>query len=295
MSNRSYLYAGDADPNLYDIALRGVCEHVADVSILQLVMVARGARAIASRLFDDRLAVLADSRGAAERVLAFVDKLGEGEVAEPEDFAAAVSQMRDVLGKTSLGRYFVLEVGEVLDTDESVLEMIGGLADLDAQVERALAGSEEAWLAELRATWQDNVMPWWAHTLYYSFDQPSVRWSRRDVEAMLLAHDAKMANRVGHAFHYRLSPSLEPHQMRIVIGMLPLLARELESVADARLWSCEIGVHDTNQFTAAFDDSTLFVASGPKGWPSQGPRRRIMDALGIGPPPMRMEYGRGTV
>src|SRR5690349_15167794 len=114
MSNRSYLYASDADPGLYDIALRGVCEHVGDVSMLQLIMVARGARAISSRIFDDRLAVLADSRGAAERALAFVDKLGEGEVAEPEDFAAAVSQMRDVLGSTSTGRYLVLEVGEVL-------------------------------------------------------------------------------------------------------------------------------------------------------------------------------------
>lgn len=295
MSNRSYLYAGDGDPTLYDIALRGVCEHVADVSMLQLIMVARGARAVASKLFDDRLAVLADSRGAAERAFAFVDKLAEGEVSEPEDFAAAARQMREVLGATPLGRHLLLEVAEVLDTDESVLEMVRGLVDLDAQVERALAGQEEAWLAELRATWQDSVMPWWAHTLYYNFEQPSLAWNRRDVEAMLIAHDAKMSSRVGHPFHYRLAADLEQHQLRIVIGMLPLLARELETVADNRLWSCEIGVHDTNQFTAAFEDKTLFVASGPKGWPSQGPRRRIMDALGIGPPPMRVEYGRATV
>src|SRR5689334_8541470 len=97
MSNRSYLYACDADPSLYDIAPRGVCEHVADVSLLQLIMVTRGARTICSRLFDDGLAVLADADGAVDRAFAFADKIADGDVAEPDDFAAACVQMRDVL------------------------------------------------------------------------------------------------------------------------------------------------------------------------------------------------------
>jgi len=295
MSNRCELYACDGDPNIYDIAPRGVCEHVADVALVQLIMIARGARAVTSQLFEDRLAVLADSSGAAERALAFVDKLGEGDVAEPEDFAAAVEQMRNLLATTSLGRFLLLEVGEVLDTDDGIQELIGSLADLDAQVERALAGEENAWLDELRQTWQDTVMPWWASSLYYSFDPPSVRWNRRDVEGMLLAHDAQLAQRLGHQFRYRLAPSVETYQLRAVIGVLPSLARDVESTADARVWNCEISVHDGPNVAVSFRDSTLFIAVGPRGWPNEGPKRRIMEALGKPPPPMRFEYGRGVV
>jgi hypothetical protein len=295
MSNRCELYACDADPSLYDVAPRGISEHVADVALLQLIMIARGARAVGSQLFEDRLAVLADSAGAAERALAFIDKLAERDVPEPEDFAEAVKQMRNVLATTSLGRFLLLEVGEVFDTDEAITELIGSLAEVDAKIDRALSGHEEAWLEELRQSWQDIVMPWWASSLYYTFDQPSVRWSRRDVEAMLLAHDAAMTKRVGHPFKYRLAPSVETYQLRAVIGVLPSLARDVETTADARVWSCEISVHDGQKVAVSFRDTTLFIAFGPRGWPNEGPRRRIMDALGMPPPPMRFEYGRGTV
>ena len=295
MSNRCELYACDADPTRYDIAPRGICEHVADVALIQLVMIARGARTVPSQLFEDRLAVLADSEGAAERAVAFIAKLGEGDVAEPEDFAAALAQMRDVLVKTPLGRHLLLEVGEVLDTDASIQALVDRLPELDAQVERALAGEADDWLVELRQSWQDTVMPWWANTLYYSFDQPSVRWSRADVEAMLLAHDAAMSARVGHPFRYRLGPSVETYQLRGVIGVLPSLARDVEATADARVWSCEISVHDGPNIAVSFRDTTLFIAIGPRGWPNEGPRRRIMEALGKPPPPMRVEYGRGGV
>ena len=107
-------------------------------------------------------------------------------------------------------------------------------------------------------TWQDNVMPWWAHTLYYSFDQPSVTWNRPDVEAMLLAHNAKMTTRVGHPFHYRLAPTLEPHQMRIVIGMLPLLARELEKLGEGE-------VAEPDDFAAALDQMRQVLGSASLG------------------------------
>jgi hypothetical protein len=80
-----------------------------------------------------------------------------------------------------------------------------------------------------------------------------------------------------------------------VIGVLPSLARDVEAVADARVWSCEISVHDGNSVAVSFRDTTLFIAVGPRGWPNEGPRRRIRDALGMPPPPMRFEYGRGTV
>ncbi|HEY5947626.1 MAG TPA: hypothetical protein VIV40_19110 [Kofleriaceae bacterium] len=294
MSNRCYLYACDADPSLYEISPRGVAEHVGCVGLLQLIMIARGARTIGSRLFDDGLAVLADSDGAVDRALAFADKLGDGDIVEPDDYAAACSQMRDVLS-TMRARYLLLEAGEVLHGADDVHAMIATLAELDARVSRALRGQEEAWLEELRQTWQDTVMPWWANSLYYSFDQPSLMWSRSEVEAMLLAHDQRMAERIGHPFRFRLAPGLEAHQLRVVIGVLPLLVRDVESTADARVWTCQIGVHDRDEVVVACRAATLFITVGPRGWPTEGPRRRIMDSLGIMPPTMRVEYGRGTV
>lgn len=294
MSNRSYLFACDGDPSLYELAPRGVCEHVGGVALLQRIMVARGARAIGTRLFDEGLAVLADSAGAVDRALEFVDKLGDGEIAEPEDFASAATQMREVLG-TMRARYLLLEVGEVLGGDPDVHALIASLAALDEKVERALRGQADGWVEELRGAWQDTVMPWWSTSLYYSFDQPSVRWSRADAEAMLLAHDQRIAQRIGHPFRFRLSPTLEPHQLRVIIGVLPLLARDVESAADARVWNCQLGVHDRDEIVVTCRAATLFITIGPRGWPSEGPRRRIMDALGIAPPTTRVEYGRGTV
>ncbi len=294
MSNRSYLYACDADPCLYDIAPRGVCEHVGEVALLQRLMVARGPRVIASRLYDDGLALLADSAGAVDRALAFVDRLAEGDVAEPDDFAAAAVQMQTVLGMMR-ARYLLLEPGEVLDGVDGVRDLVGTLADLDARVERALRGQEEAWIEELRGSWQDTVMPWWATALHYSFERSGAAWTRSDVEAMLLAHDERMVERVGHPFRYRLAPGLEPHHLRVLIGVLPLLARDVENTADARVWNCQIGVHDRNDLVVSCRAATLFVTVGPRGWPNEGPRRQIMNALGLAPPATRIEYGRGTV
>ncbi len=294
MSNRSYLYACDADPSSYEVAPRGVCEHVADVALLQLVMVSRGARVVSSLLFSDRTAVVADASGAVERALAFVAKLGERDVAEPDDFAAAVAQMKSVLGSTALGTHLLLEVGEVFDTDESVEELVASLADFDAQIERALRGEEDAWLDELRQSWQDTVMPWWATALYYAFEAP-FEWTRTEVEALLAPHDRTMSVRVGHPFRYRLAPSMNAHQLRNVVGVLTSLAADVENAADARVFSCEISAHESKHVAVSFRDTTLYVAVPPGGWPSQGPKRRIMEALGTAPPPARYEYGRGTV
>jgi hypothetical protein len=294
MSTRCYLYACDADPSLYELAPRGVCEHVGSVALLQQIMVASGARAIASPLFPDGLAVLADSGGAVDRALAFVDRLADRDVSEPDDFAAACEQMRGVLA-TMRARYLLLEVGEVLPDSGAVLALIGSLAELDARVERALRGDEDAWLDQLRASWPDTVMPWWANHLYYSFELPVTQWSRADVEAMLVAHDQRIAQRIGHPFRFRLATTLEPHQLRAIISVLPLLARDVESTADARVWTCQLGMHDRDDVVVTCRGATLFITLGPNGWPSDGPRRRIQDALRLAPPTMRFEYGRGTV
>lgn len=295
MSNRCYLYACDADPALYDIAPRGVCEHVADLALMQLIMVAKNPRVVTSRVFEEGVAVLADSAGARERALAFAAKLAEREVAEPDDFAIAVAQMENVLASTDLGRYLLLEVGEVLDTEESVHELIGALAELDAQVERALAGEEDAWLDGLRATWQDSVMPWWANALYYSFDQPALEWRRDDVEDKLARHSRRMTALLGHPFRYELAPSIAGYQIRTVLSVLTSLARDVEAAVDERVTACEIDVHDEPRVDFRYAGGTLYITCSPQGWPSQGPKRKIREALGIAPPAARYEYGRATV
>jgi hypothetical protein len=294
MSTRCYLYACDADPSLYELAPRGVCEHVGSVALLQQLMIASGARVIGSRLCRDGLAVLAESAGAVERALAFVDKLGDGDVAEPDDFTAACEQMRDVLAMMR-ARYLLLEVGEVLNGRQAVHALIESVEALDARVERALRGEEDAWLDELRASWQDSVMPWWSNQLYFSFEMPAMQWSRADVEAMLVAHDQRISARIGHPFRFRLAPTLEPHQLRAMIGVLPLVARDVETTADARVWTCQLGMHDRAEVDVTCRAATLFITLGPTGWTSDAARGRIQHALGNAPPTTRYEYGRGTV
>src|SRR5262249_53740429 len=153
-------YACEADPSRHDVTPIGLCEHTDDIALAQLIMMTRGPRAVSSQLFDDHLAVIADNSGAAERTLAFLAKLGEGNVVERAKFDRAVDQMREVVAHTALDSHLLLEVGEVIDR-EDVTELVAGLADLDAQVERALRGEADAWLDELRACWQKTVMPWW--------------------------------------------------------------------------------------------------------------------------------------
>jgi len=294
MATRSYLFACDADPSLYELAPRGVCEHIGSVALLQRIMIARGARAIESRLFGRGLAVLADSDGAVDRALAFVDRLAEGTLVDPDDFGAASAQMQSVLA-TMRARYLLLEPSELAGGDAAVHPLLASLSELDARVERALRGFEEPWLEELRASWPETVMPWWATTLYDGFDVPSPQWNRGDVEAMLVAHDQRLTERIGHPFRFRLAPTLEPHQLRVIIGVLPLLARDLESTLDARVWTCQLAVHDRDELVVSCRAATLFITVGPRGWPSDVPRRRILDALGLAPPTTRSEYGRGTV
>lgn len=296
MGNRCYLYTCDADPTIHDVAPRGVAEH-GDIALVQLLMVANGARAIESLIFDGQLAILADSAGAIERALAFLVKLGSGVVVDREQFDSSIAQMREFFAETTLGRYLLLEVGELLEGEEAVHELIEALPDLAAQAERALRGEEEPWLAEQRTAWSESGMPWWASTLYYSFGSPSVVWSREQVEQMLIPYDQSMSARLGHPFRYHLAPALQSqHQLTGVVNVLGMLTRDVESVPDPRVWNCEITVDEnTIDVTASFRDATLFIGFAGSGWPSAGPRRRIMDAVGIAPPPTRVESGRGTV
>src|SRR5687768_3228065 len=249
MGIRSFLYACDADPTRFDTAARGLCEHPQNIALAQLVMVTRGARAIESLLFEDSLAVLAERDD--DRTFAFLAKLSERDVAEPERFALAIAQMQRICDGTP-GSFVLLEPAEVHADREDVTELVASLADLDAQITRALAGEEEAWLDELRANWDALVMPWWANALYYNFESPS-RWSRREVQAMLAPHDQKHSATLGHPFRYRLAPGLEDSiHLGAVVNVLPLLVADVEAVPDARVWTCELSVHEAGDMKVTF-------------------------------------------
>ena len=81
----------------------------------------------------------------------------------------------------------------------------------------------------------------------------------------------------------------------MLIGVLPLLVRDLESAADPRVWTCQLAVHDRDELVVSCRAATMFITVGPRGWPSDGPRGLILDALGLAPPTTRVEYGRGIV
>ena len=292
MANRSFLYACEADPSQHDVTPIGLCEHTSIVPVAQLIMVTRGARVVDSLLYAGHKAIVADNAGAAERTLAFLAKLGAGKIVDRTQFDQAVDQMREVVMQTTLDSHLLLEVGEVLDR-EDVEELSASLAALDAQVERAMRGEEDVWLDELRACWQDTVMPWWANSLYYTFGNEAVTWNRADVDAMLDSHGRTMTKAAGRPFRYRIGPGVAPHELGTIVDALANLAQDLEAVPDARVSSCEIGVHERDvQIT--FREGTLFVRLSTNGWPSHGVKRRVMHALGVLPPP-HVEYGRATV
>ncbi|MFY0538781.1 hypothetical protein [Nannocystis pusilla] len=84
--------------------------------------------------------------------------------------------MRTFLGATPPTRYLLLEAGEIFgvmggDLVEHARRLVVEIAELGARVDRAIAGGEAPWLAQLRANWQKAARPgWWSEVLYYSFE-----------------------------------------------------------------------------------------------------------------------------
>lgn len=71
--------------------------------------------------------------------------------------------------------YFVLETGEMVelgdeDPEEAVRYLVSrDIPDAVARAEAAIAGEDDAWLASLRADWQNHFAPFCSEALYFSF------------------------------------------------------------------------------------------------------------------------------
>jgi|SRR5690606_33869754 len=179
MANRSHLYTCDEIPGAASFYARGLSEYNWDIPLVHKLMMANAPRVVRSAIWDHDIGILAEREGAFERVLAFFDKLAEGPLPERETFERELVQMRSFLAEAPATRYVLLEAGEIFDLLDGELvdhahALVAEIAELAARVERAMACEEQAWLAELRANWQEQARPgWWSHVLYYSFGEPS--------------------------------------------------------------------------------------------------------------------------
>lgn len=176
MANRSHLYTCDDIPPKDGFYARGLSEYNWDIPLVHKVMMANAPRVVRSAIWARDIGVLAERAGAFERTLAFFARIGEGELPARDGFDAELAEMRAFLDATPPTMYLLLEAGEIFDIMggdlvEHARQLVVEIADLGARVDRAIAGGEAPWLAQLRANWQKAARPgWWSEVLYYSFE-----------------------------------------------------------------------------------------------------------------------------
>ncbi|WP_143140294.1 hypothetical protein [Nannocystis exedens] len=178
MANRSHLYTCDDIPPKDGFYARGLSECNREIPLVHKVMMANAPRVVRSAIWARDIGIVAERPGAFERTLAFFSRLGEGELAERDRFDAEAAKMRAFLDATPPTKYLLLEAGEIFsamggDLALRARQLVGEIVDLAPRVERAIAGVEEPWLAQLRANGQKAARPgWWSEVLYYSFEPP---------------------------------------------------------------------------------------------------------------------------
>lgn len=176
MAHRSYLYAADSLPTADDIPrpVRCVSEHAWDVPLAHLLLAGHGTAAAPSMIWNPPVGLTADYDPGADLLLGLLRLVGEGEIADREDFDAMVLRTAQHLEKQR-SRHFLLEPGEIFSLVEDDLDTAA--QDLiDTRIEpavtrarSALDGREAAWLDELRKDWSTHFASFYADHLYYSF------------------------------------------------------------------------------------------------------------------------------
>lgn len=235
MANRSCLYASEFIPERdAPIAPIGLSEFEWDVPLAHKLMMAGAPERVQSAIWPaKRVGIIADRKGAAERVLAFYDKLLQGEVARRDDLEAQLAVMKAVLSKTPEPPYLLLEVGEIIDGQGGDLEVgvdavIDEIKELAARVERALSGKEAAWLGTLRNEEREQLeLGTWSNVLYFSFPElPREVLAKRRAEAK----PRKSARKKGGATTRRQTPKTTPeilgHTRPTPEGTLSLAMRD---------------------------------------------------------------------
>ncbi len=265
------LYTLDNDPTRARTAhTHQVAQH-SDPSLVLTLMLAREPRVTPAVSNPRRRAILAETRDAVTRALAFYDLLAAAEPADPSWFEKGREAAREVLVATQFGPYLFLEVDA---PNHEVDALHAQIAELDEKLVAARGGEATAWIAERAKRWFTEIgMPQWS--IARRFDRAAL--------------DAKIkATKRG----YRIASGLDEDNVRTLEYVLPAVIDEVERVADARVAQVELSAHPDTP-TITLDGTQLTVALPPTGW-STFARRRLLDALGM-IPPTRVEYARGKV
>ncbi|NUR27394.1 MAG: hypothetical protein HOV83_16370 [Catenulispora sp.] len=175
MANRSYLYSADTLPTETDNPQQILCisEHRWDIPLGHKLLVGREPRIVQSMIWNPRIGIGADYAGGTALLLDVLRVVGEG-LAEEPDFAELAAKITTHLDRQR-ATYFVLETGEMLslndgDVEEAAQQLVSDdIPDAVTRAEAAIAGEDDEWLEEVRASWRDHFESHWAKVLYFSF------------------------------------------------------------------------------------------------------------------------------
>ncbi|MCX4850832.1 hypothetical protein [Streptomyces sp. NBC_00893] len=124
-------------------------------------------------IWNRRIGIAADFAGGATLLGDLLRVVGQGLPDDPE-FAECVARTTAHLDKQR-DTYFVLETGEMVslgdeDPEEAVRYLVAhDIPDAVARAEAAIAGADDAWLASVRADWQNHFASFYSDALYFSF------------------------------------------------------------------------------------------------------------------------------
>ncbi len=176
VANRSYLYSADGLPTEQSNPkpIRCVSEHNWSIPLAHKILVGRGTAVVPSMIWNPRIGIAGDYDAGAELLTDLLRVVGQG--LPDGDFAECVARTTAHLDKQR-AKYFLLETGEMVSLgDEDPEEAVRGLVEYDipaevARAEAAIAGDDDAWLASVRAGWQDNFASFYSDWLYFSFPE----------------------------------------------------------------------------------------------------------------------------
>ncbi len=178
MANRSYLYTCDAVPGGKTFHARGLSEFAWNIPLVHALMMAGSPRIVRSAIWDHDIGILAEREGAFARTVAFLDTLAAGKLPQRDELVDELAELKKFLAKVPDSRYLLLEAGEIFDMLDSDLgalarSFVAQIPRLAEKAERAIAGKEPKWLAEMRKKWRDEVGPGeFSHSLYFDFPAP---------------------------------------------------------------------------------------------------------------------------
>lgn len=173
MANRSYLYATDTIPTKgQPNPSYGLAEYNWDIPVVFKLMMANEPRRTASAIWNHDIGIIADRRGAVDRVEAFAALLIDGHP-HADELKAQLEEMREVLRKTPPTKYLLLEVGEIVDLMDGELatnveEVISGIADV------VKLAADPKTVAKWRKRKLDEMnLGYWSDVLYFDLPKPS--------------------------------------------------------------------------------------------------------------------------